>query len=682
MRLNRFEGVFAILVIAVHLTVAFAPMDQLLDRWFTTDDAFYYFQVARNISEGKGSSLDGIHPSNGYHPLWMAILIPVFSLARFDLFLPLRLVVSLSALISLGSGIILYRFLSKSIHPYLAMLAAAFWIFFPPLHRSVTQLGMESALNALCVVGLIHQTSRLLEKPAAQEAWRDRLLLGFLAVLALFARLDNVFLALTVGLVVVFRDKRRFVFWLVYLTFGLMSIYLAFFTRIGFPRLLTDFQSTLYAMIGAGVSLKIILAYTTGLFDPVWRGVRKEFGRVLLVSLSSAVLGGVICLMLNAGGIIGSFPRTVVLLDVFYTILLFLPARRLTVGLSEKIEVENFSPLREFSQNIGKWITRGVGYALPIMILLSAYLLLNLFWFGTPTPVSGQVKHWWGTITDIVYGRPVNHIPALFGFFETIGQSPWWLLFLPVSLITEGRLGGLEGGGADAGLKGGLMIGWLVLLLMGLKWRVKKSDLDPQTLVILPVLSACLLQIMYYTGSYYVNLRPWYWINESLAGVLFFSFSLDGWFSKFSLIERKEKWIVSFAGLALMAIAVWGSWRIVNSYLLQKNDRQAYYLQEVELLEKQTPAGSMIGMPGGGTTAYFIHDRTIINLDGLINSFDYFEHLRSGRGREFLDQLGLDYVFGNPGMIEDSAPYYSLLKERLEPETDILDFRLYRYRAP
>ncbi len=90
----------------------------------------------------------------------------------------------------------------------------------------------------------------------------------------------------------------------------------------------------------------------------------------------------------------------------------------------------------------------------------------------------------------------------------------------------------------------------------------------------------------------------------------------------------------------------------------------------------------MIGMPGGGTTAYFIHDRTIINLDGLINSYNYFQHLKNGQGREYLDQLGLDFVFGNPGMIENAAPYYSLLRDRLEAKTDILEFRLYQYRSP
>ena len=44
------------------------------DRWLfasVPDDAFYYFQIARNIAGGVGSTFDGINKTNGYHPLWM-----------------------------------------------------------------------------------------------------------------------------------------------------------------------------------------------------------------------------------------------------------------------------------------------------------------------------------------------------------------------------------------------------------------------------------------------------------------------------------------------------------------------------------------------------------------------------------------------------------------------------------
>jgi len=682
MKLSRFEVVFIILVIAVHLAVIFALMNSLLDRWFTTDDAFYYFQVARNISEGRGSSLDGINPSNGYHPLWMIILIPVFSLARFDLFLPLRLVVGLSVLMTLASGIILFRFLAKSIHPTLAMLTAVFWVFFPPLHRSITQLGMESALNALCVVALIYQTTRLLEKPISQEVWRDRLLIGVMAVFALFSRLDNVFLVLMVGLVIVFRNKRKFIFWLCYLIFGLIAIFLAFFVRVGFPRFLTDFQSTLYAMIGFGLAFKLMSAFFAGLFETEWMGIRKELRRVILVSAVSGGLSGVILLGLNTIGIIGSFPRLVVLLDILLSTLLFLPARRLAVWLAGTQPDDQVSPLRELSQNFIRWFSRGAGYALPVGLALVVYMLLNLHWFGTPTPVSGQVKHWWGTIPDVVYGRPANSLLALFGIFENTGQSPWWLLFFPVSFLAESLSDGTMGQPLGAFLKSGLMSVWLGLVMAGLVLRIKRVSLDSRMMMIIPLLSACLLQIMYYTGSYYVNLRPWYWVNHSLVGVLIFTYSLDGWFSILPSSERRTQWMIRFANLVMVGLVLVGGMRVLDSYVFKKKENQAYYLREVELLEQHTPPGSVIGMPGGGTTAYFIHDRTVVNLDGLINSYDYYQHLRSGRGREYLDQLDLDYVFGHPGMVEDSAPYYFTLAGRLQPQVDLLEFRLYRYSRP
>lgn len=41
------------------------------------DDAFYYFKIAQNIAAGRGSTFDGLHPTNGYHPLWMGLLIPL-----------------------------------------------------------------------------------------------------------------------------------------------------------------------------------------------------------------------------------------------------------------------------------------------------------------------------------------------------------------------------------------------------------------------------------------------------------------------------------------------------------------------------------------------------------------------------------------------------------------------------
>ena len=50
-----------------------------LIRDVNTDDAFYYFQIARNLAEGKFSTFDGgITRTNGYHPLWLFLITPFY----------------------------------------------------------------------------------------------------------------------------------------------------------------------------------------------------------------------------------------------------------------------------------------------------------------------------------------------------------------------------------------------------------------------------------------------------------------------------------------------------------------------------------------------------------------------------------------------------------------------------
>lgn len=51
----------------------------------TFDDAFYYFDIARNLAEGNGSTFDGLNSTNGYHPLWMAVCVVPYLLGLDDM---------------------------------------------------------------------------------------------------------------------------------------------------------------------------------------------------------------------------------------------------------------------------------------------------------------------------------------------------------------------------------------------------------------------------------------------------------------------------------------------------------------------------------------------------------------------------------------------------------------------
>lgn len=49
-----------------------------LIRDVNIDDSFYYFQIARNFAEGQFSTFDGITRTNGYHPVWMLLIVPFY----------------------------------------------------------------------------------------------------------------------------------------------------------------------------------------------------------------------------------------------------------------------------------------------------------------------------------------------------------------------------------------------------------------------------------------------------------------------------------------------------------------------------------------------------------------------------------------------------------------------------
>jgi hypothetical protein len=70
-------------------------------------------------------------------------------------------------------------------------------------------------------------------------------------------------------------------------------------------------------------------------------------------------------------------------------------------------------------------------------------------------------------------------------------------------------------------------------------------------------------------------------------------------------------------------------------------------------------------MTGGGNVGYLMRGRTIVNMDGLINSPEYFEALRAGTGADYLYDTGLRYVFANRTLL-DSNPYRGQFSDRLE----------------
>ena len=58
-----------------------SPLCALIARRFPNvifeDDAYFYLQICWNLGAGLGSTFDGLHPTNGYHLLWVLALTPL-----------------------------------------------------------------------------------------------------------------------------------------------------------------------------------------------------------------------------------------------------------------------------------------------------------------------------------------------------------------------------------------------------------------------------------------------------------------------------------------------------------------------------------------------------------------------------------------------------------------------------
>jgi len=163
------------------------------------------------------------------------------------------------------------------------------------------------------------------------------------------------------------------------------------------------------------------------------------------------------------------------------------------------------------------------------------------------------------------------------------------------------------------------------------------------------------LHISYYAARGYGQTRSWYWVSESMLLVLLGAVVSSIIFEKLRQLTRRNTLNITllFAAAGLLMF-------LHTRYLYHQfpysipAEKEIEYIVQVRSLEQETPEGALIGMTGGGETAYFIQNRTIVNLDGLISSVAYFEAMKNGTADEFLERMGLDYVFGKPYTLLES----------------------------
>lgn len=159
------------------------------------DDAFYYFQIARNIAEGDGSTFDGTVLTNGYHPLWMLTIVPLwkfFSDGGLQDVAPIHAALFLSIGLALLAAMLLFLIVRRyTTDPRIRAFAVFFFLCNPFVIYAILS-GLETSLALFLLAALIY----LATEQGVTPSRFGILAIGTVSGLLMLARLDALFYVL------------------------------------------------------------------------------------------------------------------------------------------------------------------------------------------------------------------------------------------------------------------------------------------------------------------------------------------------------------------------------------------------------------------------------------------------------------------------------------------------------
>ncbi|MBI9046007.1 MAG: hypothetical protein JEZ06_16060 [Anaerolineaceae bacterium] len=673
-----FEYFLAGIVLLFQLYIVFIPANSLVN-WFSTDDAYYYFKTAQNIAEGHGITFDQISPTNGFHPLWMLVCIPVFALAKFNLILPLRLIVLIMGLLKAGSTILLYRLLSRTLSKEAAVVTSLIWCFSYKIHSITNMFGLEAGINTFFIIFFLTMLADFEQKNKKSEIHSSDLIkLGIAGILVLFSRLDNIFFVVMAGMWIVFRkpDIRRFILFDALLI--IFSSSASFFLRLGSGHTYQQYMSAAFWMAGLALIIKPFSFYLINIYQSQNKfSIKQEFLRLFAALSISSILITAILFALSAAKIIIGFPRAVLIYDFIISFILLTGVRFLVRYLAASEKEDILKPL--WPMNIRGWLWDSIRYFSPIVIALAGYMLFNLSYMGTLMPVSGQVKRWWGTMAHTVYGPPPQN---LFEFLRISNRTSAWKLatdfpyaitkyLIPKSIQNETFL--------VEYLVLAIIVLFIFASIMLIKkyWSLVKKNVNQLSLI--PLFAGAVFQISYYNMISYAEIIGWYWVAEMILIVLSLAVLIQLLILQIQKTQKGNRMIQK--GLPIFGVLISIPFivqLVIYAPAYVKPENRNAYQGGITVLEELTEPGAVIGSTGGGSIAYFISNRTIVNMDGLINSYDYYLALVSRETDAYYEEIGLDYVFANKNMLTLSEPYIWMMDGHLDLVQDGF-VPLYRY---
>jgi hypothetical protein len=167
------------------------------------DDAFYYLGIGRSIAMGNGFTVDGLHSTTGFHPLWAFILSLVAKITAFNKIWLLCTTIVLQGMLAAAGWLTLWSVIARTNNGPRILGPLLFVVATLPDTMLALMCGVESALAFFLIA--LHLKALLYAIETNQGWWKA----GLLLALAVFARLDFVVLGLGEACVLLIERRHR-----------------------------------------------------------------------------------------------------------------------------------------------------------------------------------------------------------------------------------------------------------------------------------------------------------------------------------------------------------------------------------------------------------------------------------------------------------------------------------------
>jgi hypothetical protein len=260
---------------------------------------------------------------------------------------------------------------------------------------------------------------------------------------------------------------------------------------------------------------------------------------------------------------------------------------------------------------------------LPILFLSAPYFVWNYSSFGHLTPISGKIKTTVPPDLATAVSRIVDIFPSLDIFIELL-RRPVFFVGLVSFVACVGAYFVVDRGASKR-------------ILRKFRWF---SSLQYFVLFV--------AVHYFYTHVFMKGVHSWYFAPEVILFVLAVCSVAEFFLDEIGIRWPKSGGMVVAGGIVLILVTLLFSY---HDKMFRKGSILFHHSYDVleqaysaaKWVKENIEEDAILASWDCGLLSYY-YERKVINLDGLVNSYEFLSYLRSERIEEYVDLMGVGYV--------------------------------------